>query len=171
MALSINREIGIRPQGNVFVPNPSDTVKGDELTRVAREILFSNPRKTSVNAAEVKIFTQGADVNTVRQTATNIAGFDVNISENAQQAINGLKALAAQNQVQNLSKVVDGKIHINSEKTDFSENKSIFNNSGQNGIYVSESATTDKDRKGPGGFYMPFEKEEEETKKGINLVI
>lgn len=172
MAFSINREIGINPQSKLFAPNPSDFIRGDELSKVARDLLSTSSVRTSVNTPDVKIFTQGADVVTVRQVATNMTGYDVSISQDAMSAINALKAQAAQNQVQNLSRVVDGKIHINSEKVDASEVKSIFNNSGNNGIQVSESANTNKDRRSSGGFFIPFEMEEEgESQEGINLVI
>ncbi len=174
MVPNVNREIGIQPNSNLFAPKPTGIVKGDELTSLAREILTNSPRRAQVNTADVKIFTQGADVNSVKQVATNLNGYNVFLSQEALNSINALKANAALNQANNLSKVVDGKIHLNSEKTDVSDVKSNLNSNVFQGILVSESASTDKDRKGPGGIYMPFEKDDEENenkKQGINLVI
>ncbi len=173
MALSVNREIGITPQGNIFAPKPSDIVKSDELTKLAREILTSAPGRKQASVTDVKIFSQGADVNTVKQAATNRTGFNLVLSQDARQAISGLKAQAALSRAQNLAKTVDGRIHINAEKTDFSNIKPAFSGSIEQNILVSESSATDKDRKGPGGFYIPLMEEEEieGEKEGINLVI
>lgn len=173
MALSVNREIGIKGQSNIFAPQPSDFVKGDELSRVAREILTGAPRKAApAQTADVKIFSQGAELAQVKQVATNRTGLDVSLSFQAQHAINGLKAMAAQNQVQNLSRVVDGKINFNAERAEASEMKSVFSGYSNN-IEIFNTANVNKDRKGPGGFYLPIlgEDEEEAQKEGINLVI
>jgi len=174
MVLSVNREIGIQPNSNIIASKQAGIIKGDELTTLAREILTGSPsRKAAVNTADVKIFTQGADVNSVKQVATNLTGYNVFLSQDALNAINALKANAAQTQAQNLSKVVDGKIHINGEQSDIFVSKSANSGNVFLGMMVSESANTDKDRKGPGGIYVPFEKEEEEENKksGINLLI
>ena len=186
MALSVNNELSITKQSNLFASaagssvspsttpttSPSDIIKGDELSRVAREILSGAQRKTAVAPTDVKIFTQGANVDTVKQVATNRTGFDVTLSQDAMQAINSLKAQAAQNQVQNLTPIVDGKIHINADKFDISESKSIFNLENYRETEVSQSSSLYKDRKGPGGLFVPFQKDEEnDNKKGLSLII
>ena len=181
MALNVNTNLGITKQTNVFAPKTAGIVEDSELTNVAKQILSATPkrvnfgqasfsRSNSVNNLDVKLYAAGYDVNAVKQAATNQTGYNVNLSQNALSAINSLKAQAAQLQSANLTKLVDGKIHINSEKTGTAALKpsSMFNNS--TNVEVFQSANTNKDRKGPGGFYMPLEKEEQKE-EGLNLII
>ena len=58
----------------------------------------------------------------------------------------------------------------NEVKTDVSETGNVFTSNGHQNIELAESSSLYKDRKGPGGFYVPFEKEVED-KEGINVII
>jgi len=182
MVLNVNTNLDIAGQANVFATKTTGIVEDSELTNVAKQILSAAPakinlgqtsftRSNSVNNLDVKLYAAGYDVNAVKQAATNQTGFEVNLSQNALSAINSLKAQAAQLQSANLSKAVDGKIHINSEKPDTAALKptTMFNSSTD--VEVFQSTNTNKDRKGPGGFYMPLEKNEEQKEEGLNLII
>lgn len=176
MALNINTDLGLTSQASAVSSKNTDLVKGDELTRIAKEILTATPKRTTtatnVNSSDVKIFSQGADINLVKQVATNRTGYDVFLSQNTMQAINALKAQAAQSQAQNLTKVVDGKIYVNAEKVDTADKKPTLNINSFQGIQLSESSSLYKDKKGSGGFFVPLEKNKNEnTKEGINLII
>jgi len=179
MALNVNTNLNIAQQSIIPASQSAGIVSDAELTNVAKEILTATPAKIlgrtntvkTVNTFDVKMFEAGYDVNSLKQIATNKSGFDLNISQNAVNNINTLKAQAAQMQATNLSKVVEGKIHINSEKVDISELKAAIAST-QAELEIFESGNLGRDRKGPGGFYIPLEKEEEEeAKEGLNLVI
>ena len=182
MALSVNKDLSITRQSNLFSPQSVGIVKEDELTKVAREILSAAPKKINLGesyysrintntSTDLKIFSPGADINVVKQTATNLTGYNVTISEDAANAINTLKAQAAQSQINNLTKIVDGKIHINSEKTDTAEVKSIFTPNEYKSVEVFHTSNLDKDKKGSNGLYMPLEKNEDDNNEGLDLII
>ena len=182
MALSVNRELGAARQSNLFSPQSVGIVKEDELTKVAREILSATPKKINLGesyysrintntSADLKIFSPGADINVVKQTATNLTGYNVTISQDAANAINTLKAQAAQSQIKNLTKIVDGKIHINSEKADTAETKSIFTSNEYKNVEVFHTSNLYKDKKGSGGLYIPFEDNKDDNNKGLDLTI
>lgn len=175
MALNINTNMNIAAKSSAFVPQNAGIVSDAELTNVAKSILSATPkqilgRTNAANNFDVKFFEAGYDTNALRQVATNKTGYDLNISQNALNNINSLKAQAAQLNVNNLSKVIDGKIHVNSEKADIADLKAAIASLSAD-VEVFQSGNLDKDRKGSGGFYIPQEEGEEEQKKGLNLVI
>lgn len=179
MVLNINTNLGVAKSANVFASPNNGIVTESELTRVAKEILTAEPAKTSLtltrsgnlNNVDVKFFDAGYDVTAVKQAATNRTGFNVNLSQDTLNSINVLKAQAAQNQAMNLTRAVDGKIHINSERPDASELKAKFISFNNTDFEVFQAASTDKDRRGPGGFYLPFKDNEDEREEGLNMVI
>jgi hypothetical protein len=171
--------MGILSQ-NIFAPKPSDIISGDELSRVAKEILSAatirphlkettSSRYAQAINTDIKLYSPGADLNVARQTAINQAGYDVALSQNAQNNINALKAMAAQSQIRNLANIVDGKIHINHEPIDLKEFKSVFMSG--NNDEVHNTSDLSRDRRGSGGFYIPYDDNEEEKDEGLNLVI
>lgn len=181
MVLNVNTNLAVEKPANVYTSPNNGIVNDGELTKVAKEILTAAPSRTNsaqglftksnnTNNLDVKLFAAGYDVNVVKQAATNRTGFDVNLSQNALNAINTLKAQAAQYNVTQMTKAVDGKIHVNTEKPDASELKSNLTFGNNNEVEVFESASANKDRRGPGGFFLPFQ-ENEEDEEGLNLVI
>ncbi len=177
----LNTNLNVANQANIYAPKTAGVVSDAELTNVAKDILATAPGRTNSNHSisnnyranvnpEVKFFQAGYDINAVRQAATNQTGFNVNLSQNAINAINVLNSQAAQ--AHNTARAVDGKIHINSEKVDASESKNLFAGSANTDVEVFNSTKLTKDRRGPGGFYIPQEENnEEQEKKGLNLVI
>lgn len=181
MALNIDTSAGISKQASLFASPNNGIVSDSELTNVAKQILSATPAKVNlpqgnylgsrnINNVDVKFYEAGYDINAVKQAATNRTGFDVNLSQNALNSINALKAQAAQIQAMNLTKAVDGKIHVNAEKPDSADLKSTMSNFNTN-VEVFQAANADKDKKGPGGFYLPQENSEEEKEEGLNLII
>ncbi len=175
MALNVNTNLAVERSANVFATPSNGIVSDSELTNVAKQILTAAPGKSfsrvnSYNSLDVRFFEAGYDFNAVKQTAVNRTGLDVSLSQNAYNSINALKAHAAQNQAMNLTKSVDGKIHINIEKPENAELKTALANFNTD-VEVFQASTTNKDRRGPGGFYIPREDREEEKEEGLNLVI
>ncbi len=178
MALSINTNLGVESRAAIPASSNSGIVSENELNKVAKEILTSAARKTNSaqsrfsgnNNAEVKFFDAGYDINAVKQAAANRTGLNVNLSQQALASINALKAHSAQAQAMNLSRTVDGKIHVNSERPDGSELKEMYATGSKTGLEVFDTASTDKDRKGPGGFYLPFQQNSEEE-DGLNMLV
>lgn len=181
MALNVNTNLAVESSANVFA-TPNNGIVGDsELTNVAKQILSATPGRSSVlqgalsranpnNNIDVKFFEAGYDLNAVKQTATNRIGLDVTLSQNALNSINALKAQAAQNQTRNPTRTVNGKIHINIEKPENAELKAAISKFNPD-MEVFQTANTDKDRKGPGGFYIPQQNGEQDKEEGLNIVI
>ncbi|HSA06987.1 MAG TPA: hypothetical protein P5556_07385 [Candidatus Gastranaerophilales bacterium] len=182
MALNTNTNLSIAGQSNIFNSKTSGIVNENELTNVAKQILLAAPGKISSSQVsytrpnlstniDVKFFEAGYDINAVKQAATNRTGYDVVLSTETLNSINLLKAHAAQNQALNIAKAVDGKIHINSEKPENADFKSLFMPGEPKNVEIFESSNLSKDRKGPGAFYIPLKGDKEEKKEGLNLVI
>jgi|GEM_PF-2301142 len=182
MALNVNTNLGIERPSNIYAPQNGGIVSDNELTSLAKQILSATPAKSATTQGaltrtnqrvnlDVKLYEAGYDINFVKQSATNRTGYDLNLSQNALKSIDTLKAQAAQNQVRNITKAVDGKIHINSEKPDTAELKALNNTNFNPEMEVFQAANTNKDRRGPGGFYMPQENPEDENNEGLNLTI
>lgn len=173
MGLNINRETGIAGRLGV-APVSSGIVGGEDLTKVAREILSTaSTRAKAPDNNGLKIFTPGSDISLAKQVAVNRTGYDVTLSQNALSAINAMKAQAVQSQVQNLSKTIDGKIHINSEKRDVGEIENVFSAETPYNIEVMQSSSLFKDRRGSGELYAPVEDTEEKENgntEGIDLI-
>ncbi len=175
MALGIN---GVNP--NIFAA-PAETVSGTELAKVAGEI-FSATKAISQPAVafNTRTFNAGLDVSlfgtnasrdtgAIKLAATNNAGLDISLSNNALLAINSLNAKAASDVVNNIAQFRNGLIHVNAEKPDFINlnNTSIPSNRPE----VFESMNLSKDRKGSSPFYVPQRTNNKvEKKEGLNLI-
>lgn len=181
MDLNVRTNTGIAKASAMIAGGNAGIVGESELMKTAKAILSGStgtagikPSNTFINRTtsniDVKLYEAGFNPETVRQAATNRTGYDVNLSFNAIDSINALKAQAAKMQVQNISSIVDGKIHINVEKA---ETASLKQSSMENSINIEvfNSSNTNKDRKGPGGFYIPLQKGENEKEEGLNIII
>lgn len=181
MDLSVRTNAGIAKASAMIAGGNPGIVGESELMKTAKAILSGstgvagvNSSNTYINRAvsnvDVKLYDAGFNPEAVRQAATNRTGYDVNLSFNAIESINALKAQAAKMQIQNLSGIVDGKIHINAERPETASLKDAFS-SNTNFLEVFNSSNTNKDRKGPGGFYIPLQKGENDKEEGLNIVI
>ena len=163
MALGIN---GINT--NIFAAQ-AGTVSGEELTKVAGEIL-SSPKALSFTPSsfnsgilntglDVSLFGTNAsrDANAIKLAATNNAAMDVSLSN---------KALSA---ISNFAQFRNGLIHINAEKPDFTGLNDTFAPSSKPQIF--ESMNLSKDRKGSSPFYIPqTSKKDAKKTEGINVL-
>ena len=175
MALGIN---GINT--NIFAAQ-AGTVSGEELTKVAGEIL-SSPKALSFTPSsfnsgilntglDVSLFGTNAsrDANAIKLAATNNAAMDVSLSNKALSAISSLNAKAASTEISNFAQFRNGLIHINAEKPDFTGLNDTFAPSSKPQIF--ESMNLSKDRKGSSPFYIPqTSKKDAKKTEGINVL-
>lgn len=119
---------------NIFA-RASELVSGSELEQVSQQLLAAAP---SVKSAEtvapklnlvkadsgLKVF--GAESNLDAQTVKNLSGYNVNLSSTALSAIEALKVQAAKAQIVNMPQVMDGKVNVKPEVSQFNDVKSVF---------------------------------------------
>ena len=172
MALSINSV-----SQNVFA-QPVETISGQELSKVAQDILSAKPIASSfsrgIQGANVDVSLYGmnasSNTNAIRLAATNTSGYDLNFSSNALNSINALNAKAVANLFNDVSNLRKGLIHIHSEQADTSSLKEAhpFSNPPQ----VFETSNLPKDRRGSGPFYYvpPQEEAKSERTEGLSLM-
>jgi len=161
MALGIN---GINQ--NIFV-KPQETISGEELTRVTKELFSktsslvssSSSSQSSIglrSGVDVSLygFSASSDTNAIKSVATNRAGLDVELSQKTLSALSSLNARAANDALYNISQLRNGMIHINNiEQPDFTGLKNTFALSNKPEVF--ETMNLSKDRKGSSPFYVP----------------
>ena len=122
---------------NIFA-RAGELVSGSELEQVSQQLLSSAP---SVKLAEtespklnlfkadngLKVF--GAESNLDAQTVKNLSGYNVNLSNTAISAIEALKVQAAKAQAVNMPQVMDGRVYVKPEVSQFNDVKSVFSTS------------------------------------------
>ena len=169
----------------------SSLISGTELEQVSNEILSSAPVTQPIKTAEMtglptslpkvnldafkqdnglKVFgLNSSNAETIKQIATNKAGLDVNLSQNALSAIETLRTHAANQQAIDMAARMNGKIYVPAEAPSF-DNKSLF--ALANAAQFNEIGNLDKDRKGSNPFVgTNTRKDSKEGKKDLNLVI
>lgn len=173
---------------NNYNSNTNSLVSGIELEQISKGILSAAPVVTPANLdqdlskinlnifknpeAALKVFGNEANANTqvIKQIATNRAGFDVNLSENALTAIESLNARAARAQAFDMANRISGKIHVSVEAPDFTNTKNVF--SLNNAPQLFETGNLSKDRKGSNPFSLKTaEKNNKENNKELNLFV
>lgn len=174
MALGINSI-----NQNIFA-KPAETISGAELSKVTQELLSTKTSLSSISSfsglnsgrnLDVSLFgsTASNDTNAIKLAATNNAGYDLQLSQQALSAVSVLNSKAASDAVNNIAQFRNGLIHINAEQPDFTGTKapSALTNPSQ----VLESMNLSKDRKGSSPFYVPRDtKNKAEKEEGLNLV-
>ena len=164
----------IIPNFNVNTDNffQKGIVSGDELAQVTSEILSKAPviqnSQTQTNLNASLIFGSDSTVanQQIKLAATNISGYDVNLSNNAISSIQSLNTIAAAS----LAKNMDGKVYFPSEfSNNTSEFKSVFFQARP--LSMSDSASINKDKKGSGSSYSSnSNKKGQRNVEGLNLV-
>ena len=172
MALGINSV-----NTNIFA-QPATTVSGQELSKVAQEILSAKPvvpsiNRTNQNVSKVDVSLYGmnasSNINAIKNAATNTAGFELNLSNQTLNSLSALNAKAAANLVNDVSNLRKGYIHIHSEQTDLSSLKEIYPFS--NPPQVFETNNLSKDRRGSSPFkFVPLQEEKSEKTEGLSLI-
>lgn len=136
------------------------------VTSEATKTVAAQPTQTQ-NPNVIKLFS--ADTNTIKQIATSNANYDVNINANTQQAIQSLRAQAAQ---ANISKTVEGKIYIPVEVAEKVQPKDFFTLTTKPETF--DIGNMSKDRNGSNPFFVfakaKSEKKEETEKQGLSLL-
>jgi len=176
MSLGVN---GINQ--NIFSA-PAAIVSGTELTKAAQNILSSTSSMSAATSSllsgvnfgssvDVSLygFNESTNTNAVKLAATNTAGYDLSLSNQALSAINSLNAKAASDIVNNIAQFRNGLIHIDKGQTDFSGLKKA--SAPPTSTEVFQSMNLGKDRQGSGPFYVPQNNgKKAEKKDGLDLV-
>jgi hypothetical protein len=166
----------------------SDIVSGSELKQVSSDIFAAAPSvqtealnnsltrvdftKYSNVDTGIKLFGSGqtADINTVKKMATNMSGYNVNLSENTLKSIEALKANAAIMQGSNLSVKMDGKVIIQPPVTESQNTQKPFALNPATQLF--ETTDLNRDRRGPNPFFVvPVNKKDKSEEEPTALSI
>lgn len=166
-------------------------VSSDELEKISKEILTLAPSSQPVQSPAqekvspqvnfslfnqpepaVKVFGINSTINTetVKQIASNVAGLDVKLSDNAVSAIGALNSKAAALQSINMSNIMDGKIFAANPTQTFSNSTPAASSNNASSFF--ETGNLSKDGRSSNPFLLKNPKKENEQKnENVNIFI